>query len=60
MIVAWLAAAGDRCIQQCGISIQEVLCTQTRLERVNGGFLTIALPTATGPNVCAGLGGWAY
>ena len=32
MIVAWLAAAGDRCIQQSGISIREVSVHSNSIE----------------------------
>ncbi len=58
MIVAWLAAAGGRCIQQSDISTREVSVHLNSIESLNGGFLTVTLPT--GPEVFAGLGGWAY
>ncbi len=58
MIVAWLAAAGDHCIQRSGISIQEVYVHSNSIEEFEWLFLTVSLPT--GPEVFAGLGGWAY
>ena len=58
MIVAWLAAAGDRCIQQSGISIREVSVHSNSIEEFEWWVLTVTLPT--GPEVFAGLGGWAY
>ena len=58
MIVAWLASAGDRCIQQSGISIGEVPVHPNLIEEFEWWVLTVTLPT--GPEVFAGLGGWAY
>jgi len=60
VIVAWLAVAGDRCIQQSGISIQEVSVHSNSIEEFEWWVLTVTLPTSTGPDVFAGLGGWAY
>ena len=53
MIVAWLTAAGDRCIQQSGISIREVSVHSNSIEEVEWWVLTVTLPT--GPEVFAGL-----
>ena len=58
MIVAWLTAAGDRCIQQSGISIREVSVHSNSIEEFEWWVLTVTLPT--GPEVFAGLEGWAY
>ena len=58
MIVAWLAAAGDRCIQQSGISIREVSVHSNSIEEFEWWVLTVTLPTGT--EAFAGLGGWAY
>jgi hypothetical protein len=58
VIVAWLAAAGDRCIQQSGISIREVSVHSNSIEEFEWWVLTVTLPT--GPEAFAGLGGWAY
>ncbi len=58
MIVAWLTAAGDRCIQQSGISIREVSVHLNLIEEFEWWVLTVTLPT--GPEVFAGLEGWAY
>ena len=53
-----LAAAGDHCIQQSGISIQEVYVHSNSIEEFEWWILTVTLPT--GPKVFAGLGGWAH
>ena len=60
VIVAWLAAAGGRCIQQSVTSIQEVSVHLNSIEEFEWWVLTLTLPTPTGPKVFAGLGGWAY
>jgi hypothetical protein len=59
VIVAWLAVAGDRCIEQSGISIQEVSVHSNSIEEFEWWVLTVTLPTG-GPEVFAGLRGWAY
>jgi hypothetical protein len=41
VIVAWLAAAGGRCIQQSGISIQEVSVHSNLIEEFEWWVLTI-------------------
>jgi len=43
--VAWLAAAGDRCTQQSGISIQEVSVHSNLIEEFEWWALTVTLPT---------------
>jgi len=45
VIVAWLAAAGDHCIQQSGISIQEVSVHSNLIEEFEWWVLTVTLPT---------------
>ncbi len=57
MIVAWLAAARGRCIQQSDISIEEVSVHSNSIEEFEWWVLT-TLPT--GPEVFAGLGDWAF
>jgi hypothetical protein len=43
VIVAWLAAAGDCCIQQSGISIQEVSVNSNSIEEFEWWVLTVTL-----------------
>jgi hypothetical protein len=45
VIVAWLAVAGDHCIQQSGISIQEVSVHSNLIEEFEWWVLTVTLPT---------------
>jgi hypothetical protein len=45
VIVAWLAADGDRCIQQSGISIQEVSVHSNSIEEFEWWVSTVTLPT---------------
>ncbi len=58
VIVPWLAVARDRCIQQSGISIQEVSVHLNSIEEFEWWVLTVTLPTW--PELFAGLRGWTY
>jgi hypothetical protein len=53
VIVAWLARPETVAYSRVVSVSKRYLCTRTRLNSLNGGFLTVTLPT--GPEVFAGL-----